>query len=1602
MAGAIELAVGYLTVIPEMRRVGPAIKREFTQAERQAPESGKRMGKSMSSSYVSQFQSTGSQVGEKISRGVGSSARGQREGRSFASAFVGSVGRGMAAVGTAFAVITGAATSTVRNIGGIALGLGIAARAARVFSAQLLVGSTILRSMSGAGVARLAGVLRLAARAAGILARDISRVTGALLALAAVARVVGMLNSLGKSLAKITVGSAVALGAVSALGSVMMNFATGPMASGLLAVAAAMGTVAAAAAGILGPALAVAALAMKGMQDGAKAWAEAQKPVASSSKATASAMKSVEDAKKSQARTAEQGNRQIVDAEKSVVTAQKSVQKAQEAVNDARRDARREAEGYSRTLRGLDQDEEGAALALAEARESMRETLASSDSDATDRWRAEFGVREAELALEEIKASTAQQRADISDAQSKGIEGSDQVVSAKEREVEANEQLGDAQSQLAQTQKDVAQANVDAAEAVADAYASVAEAQQQAASTIDPFAAMIGERMAPTLSAFRALREEVTDKFTGALVGSFGQIGGLLGGLTPQLGGLATTLGTIGAQIANSISSPEAVAGLDRMIAGSKKFFDSFAGDKSGIGNLFSGLIQVLGTAADTFAGTGATINDFLFSLGERLKGISADDLRGSLSGISQAFTNIGQVVGPVFDLLRQFGAESASGLAPGFVAFGQAISDSIPGLMNLARTIMPALGEAMANLAPVLPKLVDAFTPWGNLLALLLPHLGSLIEKLAPMAPLLLAVVTAMKLIGVAVTVWNAAMFAASVSQGIFAAATGRSAATLGANTIALTAHRVALIAGSVASNVAAVATRALGAALRFAMGPIGWVITAVAALAAGLVWLYKNNETFRNFVTVAWNGIKAAIAVVWNWLSTSVFPFFESVLRTIGAAAMWLWQNAIVPAWEGIQSAISFAWNNIIRPVFDAITGALGAVGDFFAWVWNSVIKPAWSALASGIEWYWENVIVRVFDAYMAVLRALGDAFTWVWESVIKPVWDALGKGIAWVWDNVISPAFDAFKDGLKGVGDFFGQVVDGIQITWDRIKDIVRKPIEFMVNTIYNEGIVPAWNSIAGFIGLDDKKLSTIEGFKSGGVYPGYTPGRDTGVIAVGGGEAIMRPEWTRAVGPGYVDAANSAARGGGVSGVKKFLGAYADGGIVGSMKRIVDAKFPGMSLTSGLRFTDDGYHSKGMAADFSDGGNAGTPTMKALAGFIADNYAPDTIELIHSPFDRNIGGGGFVGDGMGFYGAGTMSEHRDHVHWAVGHELGEPSGGSIMSSITGALGGAVNWVRNKVADLFEKPVRALGDNIPDFGGAPWAQTGRGIYDKIADASIAFVRGKADEKDQASSPSSAFVAGAGAEQWRGMMIEAYRKQGYDPTPAKIDAWVKQIHTESGGDPNIAQQIMDVNGTGEAAGVGLGQMIPTTWQAYRDPSLPDNRRDPWAMTNAMVRYGEQKYGESLLDVIGHGHGYDQGGIFKNNTLGWNTSGKPEAVLTNDQWQLFSNFNDVLAQVGPQFIKKFEDIAPKAGLEILGLDGTLFDLESNRYLKAGQEIAASAQAYQAKRSSEMAEVVQPTVNNDYSVNLVNPVFQDQNQAMRDAGNIQQRNMMRNAGRPFG
>ncbi|QDQ93701.1 hypothetical protein FND50_25060 [Rhodococcus sp. WB9] len=1105
----------------------------------------------LSSGFEQGGRTVGSRFVDGMSSTMNSNARGSEEGRSFAAGFVSSIGTGMRMAAVGFTVANDAARSVIRNVGMAAAGIGLAARVLKGFSAGLLVSSSLLKVMTGAGVAKLAGLLRLAAAAANILARDIGRVTSALLVMAAVSKLIGTLTRIGKALGMVTVGSAVALGAVSALGSVVGSFVTGPLVAGLTAVAGAMGTVAAAAAGILGPAIGVAKMAFAGLSDGAKAWDKSQKAVNTSSSQGASAMKAVESAKKSQARTAEQGARQIVDAEKRVVEAQEAVKDAQDDVNQARKEAKRDAEGYARTLAGLALDEESATLALAESKKNLAETKGNRDSDPLDIWRAELGVREAQQALDEIKASNKDQRAEIADAQAKGIEGSDKVVEAKGREIDAQEQLREASADAAQTQKDVAQANADAAEAVADAYQSMADAQQSATSGDDPFAAMIGQRLAPLLQAFKNLREEVTDRFSGAMTGSFTTLGGLIGRLTPSLGGLASTLGTIGSNIATSISSPAATAGWERMIDGSNRFFGSLAQGESGIGSVFSGLISVLGTAAQTFSNSGAGINAWLLDLGEKLRNISAEDLRSTFDGIRQVFQNISTVAGPLFSLMRGFGAEAASGLAPGFSAMGQAIQDSIPGLMDMARELMPALGQALANLAPVLPGLVEAFRPWADVLAAVAPHLGTIIANLAPLAPLLLTTVMAVRVIGIAITAWNAIMFTASVAQGVFAAATGRAAATLGTNTIALAAHRAALLIGTAAQW-------AFNAAM--SANPIALIVIAIAALVAGLVYFFTQTETGKRIWETVWGGIKDTVSAVWSFLQPifqaignafmavvgfvrdnwklilpivmgplgliivlvttfwdQIKTIFKVAIAVVITIAMLLWE-AIKGVFTLIGGVATWVWQTYLQPGFEMIKIGLKALGDFFGWVWDSIIKPAWEALGAGIKWVWESVISPAWELLKAALGVVGELFSSVWENVIKPVWEGLGNGIKAVWENVISPAWEALKGALGKVRDFFAEVVKGIGEKWDTLKTVLAKPINFMINTVWNEGILKAWNKAAGLLGLDQAQpLAGIPEHATGGRIRGKGTGTSDDVLMWGSnGEHMVTTAEVKAAG------------------------------------------------------------------------------------------------------------------------------------------------------------------------------------------------------------------------------------------------------------------------------------------------------------------------------------------------------------------------------------------------------------------------------------------------------------------------------------------------------
>ena len=91
---------------------------------------------------------------------------------------------------------------------------------------------------------------------------------------------------------------------------------------------------------------------------------------------------------------------------------------------------------------------------------------------------------------------------------------------------------------------------------------------------------------------------------------------------------------------------------------------------------------------------------------------------------------------------------------------------------------------------------------------------------------------------------------------------------------------------------------------------------------------------------------------------------------------------------------------------------------------------------------------------------------------------------------FQNTVKPIFDTVTTNIKQA---FETMKSGIQTVWDGVKSVAAKPINFIINTVYRDGIKKTADSIADKLGLGLRlpSVSGIPGYASGGVLPGYTP-------------------------------------------------------------------------------------------------------------------------------------------------------------------------------------------------------------------------------------------------------------------------------------------------------------------------------------------------------------------------------------------------------------------------------------------------------------------------------------------------------------------------------
>lgn len=1264
------------------------------------------------------------------------------------------------------------------------------------------------------------------------------------------------------TLRNLTSGAAAAMAALAAISLVALV--------GQLAQAA--GVIALFPAGLSAAVAAFATIKMgvSGIGDAFKAAGKASESAADDAAAKS---KAVASARKQEAAAA----RQITAAERGIRDAQKATTAAQKDLTRARKDARKEIDDLNRALGRVVMTEEAAAIAVARAKQNLAETYADPEADAIDRASAKNDLDQALADQEDLLRDNRDLATRAAEANRLGVDGSEQVVAAQDRVTEAMEAEGDAHAALA----DARTAYVEAQQAVTDAMnegSTAADEYEKALGKLSPHARDFVERLVAMKPAFGDLRREIQDNMFEKLGESVQNLG------NNWLPTLRTGLGGIATEINKGLR--RAIADLDTD-ASRSKLATIFSNTKASIGPVLDGINDII----QGFLSLSAVGSEFLpglsngfGDLAERFRTWAEspegkqqfrDFLRESLDTFRQIL-DIGKELGGVIAKIFRGSDET-----------GESWLDGIERTLERWNAFLgtpegqQAVKDFFADVKAVVDGIVDAIQLAGDLANNFnwLPHkdrnedvkVGPDGDVLAPHG-----------------NDGGATGFGTDQSSEDFTLGGGTRRTDANGNPIDSDGNRLdhqngwfpGVREGSLGDRI----LDPFSAAKNFLGGG-------------------------------AWDGI----------------PRREG-------------QSPFSAIMEGVGTGRSIWWQNEGKPAFDQMVSDMkSGAGDVAAWTEDKLTNGAgmsWTGLGNTIAKVTERAtgvdFVQIKDGLSSLAQSALDSLT----NGAGVTWEGFGNGVSNVVGLMVGPGvLGSLRSSFEELPGFFEGIVGGIGRFWADLPNKLQGPINSVIGFL--NGLGNAWNAVAPKLGLPEWDPITPLGAAPsqppsagpegpartarwmGGEIKGGIPGKDSVHALLMPDEHVLTTREVRAAGGHdaiYAWRRNLLKGGGTQAKGDGPMRGYADGGIVQTsdpldpiqlqLWDLVRSAVPGAVLTSGKRFADVGsgfdLHMQGKAIDL------GGP-MPDIARWIYNAY-PQSAELIHWP----LNGWQNLDEGRPHdFGPATNAQHTDHVHWGANdflRDLSPEERKSLADRVKAGLSSLFSGGRSLLAEnLLGRPLRALADQVPTFPELGLAgEMPKALARKLVDSVVGFAAGQASGGGS-TGPFADWTPSAGAEQWRQMMIDAYRNQGYEPTKEKIDAWVRQIDTESGGNPNIAQQIVDVNGTGESAGVGLGQMIPGTWAAYRDPSLPDNRRDPWAMTNAMVRYGEQKYGPNLLNMIGKGHGYDQGGIFPHGTIGWNMSGLPEAVLTNPQWKMFKQFIDQIS--GQQQAQTLEQQAPAPGV---------------------------------------------------------------------------------------
>lgn len=319
--------------------------------------------------------------------------------------------------------------------------------------------------------------------------------------------------------------------------------------------------------------------------------------------------------------------------------------------------------------------------------------------------------------------------------------------------------------------------------------------------------------------------------------------------------------------------------------------------------------------------------------------------------------------------------------------------------------------------------------------------------------------------------------------------------------------------------------------------------------------------------------------------------------------------------------------------------------------------------------------------------------------------------------------------------------------------------------------------------------------------------------------------------------------------------------------------------GAAVHNTLKFLSDAWSSVVHAFGGSYKGNVGSYRPAARISSYANGGVARTglalvgeagPELVYTPWSKSARIVGRHGAEVAPLNQGEqVLNARDTARVMAGSYSGTlpgyASGTFPLSGFIGSIKDKALDIADSLLDVLKKPVEWVARGFKHWPSVQaFSFTHTTLMDQtrdLAKKSLATPVTQAFKKllksydDSGTNP-----GGSGVKRWEPYVKKALAKLGLSTSSAMVSKVLRQINTESGGNPHAKQPGADPDGDGSGPALGLMQTKRSTFNAY----ALAGHKDIWNGYDNMLaglNYARTRYGASL-SALGKGHGYANGGL--------------------------------------------------------------------------------------------------------------------------------------------